>query len=394
MHETRLDRLIGLVYEAGAAPELWPTALEALGDALGGCALVMSILSPRGGVKFAQTVRIDPHYRAIIEQRFSSPQTNPLVAAMRHLPMAVPVAREAILPDAEYLGGALYNEVFRPQRLAHAAAACILRTPDHIAPLGIVRQAGRERPSRHDLDLLGRLLPHMQRAVQLQLRLAALRARRDSAEEVLDHMSIGVILVDAGGRVVNLNRYAEDVIAATDGLTIRRGMLVAATSAQSAALGRLITEAAATGIGAGTSPGGAMALARPSGSAPLAMLVAPLRGRWPQPADQRAAVVVFVTDPDRSANVAGRQLVDLFGLTPAEAQLAVALLAGRRLGQIAVERGVTISTTRNQLRAVLAKTGTNRQADLVRLLATLPVRPSPHSTDKADPRPRDRRTAT
>ena len=392
MHETRLNGLIGMLYDAAAEPELWPSALEAVADALGGCALVMSILSPREGVKFAATVRIDPHYQALIERRFAAPETNPLVAAMPRLPMAVPVAREAIVPDPEYLGGKLYNEVFRPQRLAHAAAACVLRTPDHIVPLGIVRRAGSERPDRRDLDLLERLLPHMQRAVQLHLRLASLQARWHAAEEALDHLPLGVILVDAGGSVLFLNRSAETVIAAADGLTIRNGQLVAATTEDTRTLGKLVAEAAATGVGAGTSSGGVMALPRPSRSMPLPVLVAPLRGQWALLAERRAAAAVFVTDPECCTNVAGRQLVELFGLTPAEAQLAVALLAGKRLGCIAVERRVQLSTVRNQLRAVLAKTGTGRQAELVRLLATLPAASPLRPVTKASARTRANRS--
>jgi DNA-binding CsgD family transcriptional regulator/PAS domain-containing protein len=393
MHGARLDHLIGLVYDAAAAPELWPTALEAVGDALGGCALVMSILSPREGIKFAATVRIDPDYRALIEQRFASPQTNPLVAAMPRLPVTVPIARAAILPDREYLGGALYNEVFRPQRLAHAAAACLLRTPDHTVPLGIVRQAGSERPDRRDLDLLERLLPHMQRAVQLHLRLASLQARSSAAEEALDHLPCGVVLVDACGKVLFLNRAAQSVIAAADGLTVREGVLIAATSEDTRALGKLVVEAAATGVGAGTSPGGALTLSRPSMSTPLPVLVTPLRGQWMLPAERRAAAAVFVTDPNRCATVAGRQLVELFGLTPAEAQLAVALLAGKRLARIAADRGVQVPTVRNQLRAVLAKTGTGRQAELVRLLATLPAVPPSAPRAPCSERERDCRSA-
>jgi DNA-binding CsgD family transcriptional regulator len=375
MHETRVDHVIGLLYDAAMAPELWPTALAALGDALGGCALVMSILSPRDGLKFAATVRIDPDYRAIIEQRYASPATNPLVAAMPRLPVTMPVVRGAILPDREYLRGELYNEVFRPQGLAHAAVACVLRTPDYIVPLGIVRQAGSGRPDRHDLKLLRRLLPHMQRSVQLYLRLASLEARGSVAEEALDHLAFGVILLDAGGKVLFLNRSAEAIVAATDGLTLREGMLSAATSTETRALGKLVAEAAASGAGAGASPGGAMALSRPSMSRPLPVLVAPLRGRQPLLADRRPAAAVFVTDPERCASVPGRRLVELFGLTPAEAQLAVALLAGKRLGRIAADRGVQLPTVRNQLRAVLSKTGTGRQADLVRLLASLPAVP-------------------
>lgn len=375
MHETRLEDLIGLFYEAAAAPELWPKALQSLGDAIGGCALVTSILSPREGVKFAATVRIDPYYQSLIEQRYATPATNPLVAAMPRLPVTVPVVRQAILPDRDYLGGGLYNEVFRPQGLAHAAAACLLRTADHLVPLGIVRRAGSERPDRGDLELLAHLLPHMQRAMQLQLRLSSLEARCGAAAEAFDHLPFGVVLVDAEGRILFLNRAAEAVVAAADGLSVRDGVLVAAGADDARALAKLIAEAASTGAGAGASPGGAIALSRPSMSPPLPVLVAPLRGGWALPAARRAVAAVFVTDPQRCPKIAGRQLILLFGLTPAEAQLAIALLAGKRLRHIAAERGVQLPTVRNQLRAVLAKTGTGRQSELVRLLATLPVAP-------------------
>jgi DNA-binding CsgD family transcriptional regulator/PAS domain-containing protein len=375
MSETRLDHVIGLFYDAAAAPELWPMALEALGDALGGCAFVMSILSASEGIRFAATARIDPAYGAMIERRFATAASNPLIAAMPRLPSATPVAREAIVPDPAYLASALYNEVFRPQRLAHAAA-CLLRTAEITAPLGIIGRVGSERPNRCDLDLLRRLLPHMQRAVQLHLRLAALGARGDAAEEALGHAPFGVILVDAGGRVLFLNPPAEAVVAAADGLTVSNGTLSAATASETRALARLVADAAATGGGAGMSAGGAMALSRPSSSSPLAVLVAPLRGQQPLLAERRPAAAVFLAAPERCAPVAGRRLVELFGLTPAEAQLAVALLAGKRLRQIAAERSVQLPTVRNQLRAVLAKTGTARQADLVRRLATLPAAPT------------------
>ena len=66
-------------------------------------------------------------------------------------------------------------------------------------------------------------------------------------------------------------------------------------------------------------------------------------------------------------------LRDLFGLTPAEARLALELAHGASPRDAANRLGVTWNTTRTQLKAVLAKTGTNRQAALVRLLAALSV---------------------
>ena len=61
-------------------------------------------------------------------------------------------------------------------------------------------------------------------------------------------------------------------------------------------------------------------------------------------------------------------LEDLYGLTPAEARLTCLLPWCSGLAELAEELGVTRSTAQTQLAAVFRKTGTRRQADLVRLL--------------------------
>jgi DNA-binding CsgD family transcriptional regulator len=57
-----------------------------------------------------------------------------------------------------------------------------------------------------------------------------------------------------------------------------------------------------------------------------------------------------------------------FCLTPAEAQIALGIADGETLAAIAESRGVSVSTARGQLKSVFAKTGTHRQAELIRLL--------------------------
>ena len=59
---------------------------------------------------------------------------------------------------------------------------------------------------------------------------------------------------------------------------------------------------------------------------------------------------------------------DTFGLSNAEAELAIALLHGVTPKEIAARRGVAVSTIRTQLRSVFAKTHTTRQTELVALL--------------------------
>lgn len=85
------------------------------------------------------------------------------------------------------------------------------------------------------------------------------------------------------------------------------------------------------------------------------------------------AALILITNLDRQPEVFGRKLVELFGLTPAEACLAVSLAAGKRLEDIAEKRGVRMPTLRTQMRAILDKTGTDRQSDLMRLIVGLPA---------------------
>jgi DNA-binding CsgD family transcriptional regulator len=53
-----------------------------------------------------------------------------------------------------------------------------------------------------------------------------------------------------------------------------------------------------------------------------------------------------------------------FGLTQAEACVALAITRGESLDEIARARGVTVATTRTQLKSVFFKTQTHRQAEL------------------------------
>jgi DNA-binding CsgD family transcriptional regulator/GAF domain-containing protein len=58
-----------------------------------------------------------------------------------------------------------------------------------------------------------------------------------------------------------------------------------------------------------------------------------------------------------------------FGLTPAEAYIALGIVRGETLASLAAARGITIATARTQLKLVFAKLGAHRQSQLVALLS-------------------------
>ena len=88
----------------------------------------------------------------------------------------------------------------------------------------------------------------------------------------------------------------------------------------------------------------------------------------PQVFDHRPAVIVCVNDPEAGAQISEEMLRALFGLTRAEARVAIAITQGETSRQVAATLGVSVHTVRNQLQSVLEKTGASRQSELVALL--------------------------
>jgi DNA-binding CsgD family transcriptional regulator len=86
----------------------------------------------------------------------------------------------------------------------------------------------------------------------------------------------------------------------------------------------------------------------------------------------QAAIMVDLSLP-WEPNPAVLQMI--FDLTQAEASLALNISRGETPAAIARSNGVTIATVRSQLASVFAKTNTQRQAELVALLARVSLLP-------------------
>ncbi len=82
---------------------------------------------------------------------------------------------------------------------------------------------------------------------------------------------------------------------------------------------------------------------------------------------------IFIHDPEGKPVSNSTVFAQLFGLTRAETRLAQILASGQSMKDAAALLGVAQSTLRSQLKSIFAKTNTNRQGELVRLLLLAPV---------------------
>lgn len=83
--------------------------------------------------------------------------------------------------------------------------------------------------------------------------------------------------------------------------------------------------------------------------------------------------MLFLSDPESRYHAAPERLSRLFDLTPSQASLLSRLIGGESVMQAAVALRIRPETARSHLKAVLDRTNTHRQSDLVRLVMGSPA---------------------
>jgi DNA-binding CsgD family transcriptional regulator len=202
------------------------------------------------------------------------------------------------------------------------------------------------------------------------------RRSRDIQLALLDHrLPMGVLIVDATGKVLAQNTVARETLDARDGLSLQQGRVVAAKPAESAKLHDVVREVCRRAERTAEVTARALRVSRPSGRPAFQLFVAPLRPWDIVGARESPTAVLLITDAGHPMQT-WREVLRAYGLTEAETQVALLSLQGSRIDEIAKRRGTSRHTARAHMKRVLTKLGAECQADLVRILLTGPTRPS------------------
>jgi DNA-binding CsgD family transcriptional regulator len=197
--------------------------------------------------------------------------------------------------------------------------------------------------------------------VGLKTRLLSLEVERQVYAGVMERLLVGAIILDETGQVLRANPTAEQILTGGDGLKLHGGRPHASSAAQDRELQGVLRDALGRAAEGSQQPVRALSLSRPSGQRDLGIVVQPVGG-------QRPCVAIFVRDPERNVAVENEMLRNLFGLTPAEAEVARKLAQGLSLEQAAAALHISRNTARAHLRSIFSKSGITRQSDLVRIL--------------------------
>lgn len=184
-NDERLLALIERAYEAASDAARWPGLLLELSSALE-CELVALDFQDRD----ARVARVQHHVGpqdASLQREYEEyyAARNVFLHARPDLTFSGAIRNgEAIVPDRDALKSEYFNDFLRRVGVLHAVGMVPLREGPVMALLSLMRRIGAPSFTDADLALLGRFMPHLQRATSIQRRAphpVASRRRREGS---------------------------------------------------------------------------------------------------------------------------------------------------------------------------------------------------------------------
>jgi DNA-binding CsgD family transcriptional regulator len=357
-------RIIDKIYESCFVPEFWPEVLDEvghLGDAAGAS---LFILKDEAQYCTTSPEPRERSQRMINEGWLRRGRIIPRLFAQRHSGFLIDV--EFFTPE-ELEQEPIYRDVWRPLGVGWGMATAITMPTGENVMFVLSRRIDCGPFERAAARRLDELRPHLARSVLISARLQLERAR--IAGEALAAMRIPALVLNETGKVLSVNSLIEAMSGFVHWRAYDR------VSLKDPPADHLLRDAIAA-IGSGSGSGVRSFPVRDArANAMMVAHVIPIR-LSARDIFERCAAILTLT-PVTSPQAPPVELIQcLFDLTPAEARVARSLASGKTVEDVASERGISVNTVRTHVRGVLEKTGCNRQAEIVALLAGIIA---PHS---------------
>lgn len=354
------------IYDAALTANAWQPMLESIVDLMDGNHAMLFARDPaREDATVAKSAGMDESTFA----RFLSPEAAGWIEpSVRAVPPGAVVIQSRLVSNRDFERSDFYNDFVRPAGGFHGMAfGHEMPTLSAFFVVCRRRQAGDFEAK--DAAVLQTLSPHLAMALQVRQRLGGADLAAAGAFAAIDHLGAAFMIVDAQATVVFANEAAMRFFRNGRGLHLDGDGLCSTDTTASRKLRRLIAGCASAGAFNGGAAGIVELPYRERRA--LRIAVTPFRPErigldtgW----CAKPLALLVVTDPAQERDACKAQLRRRFGLTPAEADVAMEIARGDGRKAAAARLGVAVSTARMHLTRVFEKTGVRRQAELVRVV--------------------------
>jgi DNA-binding CsgD family transcriptional regulator len=272
---------------------------------------------------------------------------------------------DELVPAEQLVTTDFYTEWLEPQQLFYRLCGVVGWQGTRLIYLESLRSSAHKAYGASERRLLESLLAHFESALYCNNQ----SWRLAIYQEMLNTLSCGMLAVDSSRRILVATEPALKELREGSGLVIRSHKLRALAPANDTKLQSLVTSAATAERGKYERAGGALIIRRSGRSLPLWLIVVPMgRALRTVVGQEREVALVLLSAPDRPSRASMKTVSEYYGLTPAELRIVALMLEGYSLKDAAGKAGVSINTARTHMKHIYAKTRTERQVDLIRVL--------------------------
>lgn len=236
--------------------------------------------------------------------------------------------------------------------------------------LRLVRIGDAPAFSQADRVRLESIVPLMNNALKLYSAHAHNTFIEELYEELLGSMEIASVIVNAKLEVLSANAQAKQILSARDGVFLRRDSLRCSQSSDQ----KKLEEACQALLPTARDDEPArqtcsISIERSSSDTKWDVHIRRVSKQNVVFDEGGPELVLLLQGPVRDCAPSQSRLIEMLGVSPAEAKLIAHLVDGLTLTAAAEALGVSRNTARAQLSSVFSKTGVNRQNQLVKLVS-------------------------
>lgn len=364
-----LSQSIACLYDAVLDSAKWSLALEsASGFIGGGAANLIWQDAATNEVAVFHSWNENPKYTKLYSEKYAS--LNPYFPALAFIEVGKVVAGGDLMPHDQFRKTRFYQEWLRPQNFVDVIGANLDRNATRPAFFSVRRHEHHGIVDEITRQRCALIVPHVRRAVAIGKVVERGGINENLLEAALGRLPSAAAVVTAQGHIIFANRKAEEHFRQKDIFFSQDDVFHAANARADQILKDAFAAAERGDIPLGMK--GIEVVLSSSNKRKHVAHVLPLASDVRRSSLAEGGVAALFVDEVALASASPLQTISQrFGLTPSEMRVLAVVVRQGGMREISECLGISVATVKTHLNHIFAKTGTQRQADLVRLAAVL-----------------------
>jgi DNA-binding CsgD family transcriptional regulator len=310
---------------------------------------------------------IEPHYAESYAKHYA--KLDPLMVAMFSREIGDVASATELVPCSVFLESRFYKEWAQPQGWVQSVLASLDKSPASFVYLSLWRSRTSGSVDQPAIDRLRLLASHLRRAVLVRKLVDRHAAEAATLGDTLDGIGPGLFVVNADAHILETNANGRAMLEQGTLVRAHAGRLVPADGDAERGLMEILCGFESGNTASSVRPDSVL-LSALAGEPFVAHVVPLIEGvRRSTGSAYTAVAAVFVQKASFELPSSWEVIAKSYKLTPMELRVLLAIVQVGGVPKVSEAMGISVSTVKTHLRRLFAKTGTVRQADLVKLVA-------------------------